>query len=214
MVAAVRHPKSRWLSAGRALPAVVVVIAAGCSSSAGHSTASTTTSSSTTATTVFSSISTATTAVTRASIALTPIASSPSCDRATKDGTADALLSAFRAARVRGSGAEHCLAAQALGAYCTASHPCSREFQASPGPICLYECAGYKVKDMNFEVTRAADGNFSVYVGVQAQPSSPSATSPRGYPASAYESLTLGPGLPVGSSTSAKLLIVDATPSP
>jgi hypothetical protein len=114
---------------------------------------------------------------------------------------------------VRGSGAEHCLTAQALGAYCTASHPCSQEFQASPGPICLYECAGYKVKDVNFEVTRAADGNFSVYVGVQAQPSSPSATSPRGYQASAYESLTLGPGLPVGSSTRVPLVIVDATPS-
>jgi hypothetical protein len=69
------------------------------------------------------------------------------------------------------------------------------------------------VKDVNFEVTRAADGNFSVYVGVQAQPSSPSATSPRGYPASAYEHLTLGPGLPVGSSTRVQLVIVDATPS-
>ena len=123
------------------------------------------------------------------------------------------MLSAFRAARVRGSGAEPCLTAQALGGYCTASHRCSQEFQASPGPICLYECAGYKVKDVNFEVTRAADGNFSVYVGVQAQASSPSATSPRGYPASAYEYLTLGPGLPVGSSTSVQLVIIDATPS-
>src|SRR5581483_11894588 len=123
MVGAAGHPKSRWLSAGRALPAIVVVITAGCSSSAGHSTAPTTTSSSTTA---LSSISTARTAATPVSIALTPIASSPSCDRATKDGTADALLSAFRAARVGGSGAEHCLTAQALGAYCTASHPCSQ----------------------------------------------------------------------------------------
>ena len=205
MVGPVGHPKSRWRSAGRRLPAVVVVIAAGCSSSAGHSTAPTTTSWSTTAT--------ATTALTPVSLALTPIASSPSCDRATKDGTAGALLSAFRAARVRGSGAEHCLTAQALGAYCTASHPCSQEFLASPGPICLYECAGYKVKDVNFEATRAADGNISVYVGVQAQPSSPSATSPRGYPASAYEHLTLGRGVPVGSSTRVQLVIVDATPS-
>ncbi len=205
-------PKSRWLLAGRALAAVVVVIGAGCSSSAGHSTASTTTSS-TTATTALSSSSTATTAVTRVSIALTPVESSPSCDQATKDGTADALLSAFRAARVRGSGAEHCLTAQALGAYCTASHPCSQGFLASPGPICLYECAGYKVKDVDFEVTRAADGSLSVYVGVQAQPSSPAATSPRGYPASAYEGLTLGPGIPVGSSTRVQLVIVDATTS-
>jgi len=205
MVGPAGHPKSRWRSAGRGLPAVVVVIAAGCSSSAGHSTAPTTTSLSTTAT--------AATTLTPVSLALTPIASSPSCDRATKDGTADALLSAFRAARVRGSGAEHCLTAQALGAYCTTSHRCSQEFQASPGPICLYECAGYKVKDVNFEVTRAADGNFSVYVAVQAQPSSPSATSPRGYPASAYEHLTLGRGVPVGSSTRAQLVIVDATPS-
>jgi|GEM_PF-4200180 len=213
MADAVGHPKSRWLSAGRALVAVVLVIAAGCSSSAGPSAASTTTRSSVTTATAFSSSSTTTTAVTRVSIALTPIESSPSCDRATKDGTADALLSAFRAARVRGSGAEHCLTAQALGAYCTASHPCSQEFQASPGPICLYDCAGYKVKDVDFAVTRAADGNFSVYVGVEAQPSSPSATSPRGYPASSYESLTLGPGLPVGSSTGVQLVIVEATTS-
>jgi hypothetical protein len=69
------------------------------------------------------------------------------------------------------------------------------------------------VKDVNFEVTRVADGNFSVNVGVQAKPSSPSATSPRGYPASAYEYLTLGPGFPVGSSTRVALVIVDATPS-
>jgi len=69
------------------------------------------------------------------------------------------------------------------------------------------------VKDVNFEVTRAADGIFSVYVEVQAQPASPSATSPRGYPASAYEYLTLGPGLAVGSSTRVPLVIVDATSS-
>jgi hypothetical protein len=123
------------------------------------------------------------------------------------------LLSAFRAARVRGSGAEHCLTAQALGAYCTASRPCSQEFQASPGPICLYECAGYRVKNVSFGVTRAADGTFSVYVGVEAQPSVPSAKSPTGYPASAYEHLTIGPGVPVGSSSTAQLVIVDATTS-
>ena len=123
------------------------------------------------------------------------------------------MLSAFRAARVRGSGAEHCLTAQALGAYCTASHSCSPEFQASPGPICLYECAGYRVKDVTFEVTRATDGTFSVYVGVEAQPSAPSVKSPRGYPASAYEHLTIGPGVPVGSSITAQLVIIDATTS-
>ena len=123
------------------------------------------------------------------------------------------LLSAFRAARVRGSGAEHCLTAPALGAYCTASHPCSQEFQASPGPICLYECAGYRVKDVSFEVTRGVDGTFSVYVGVEAERSAPSATSPKGYPASAYEHLTIGPGVPIGSSSTVQLVIVDATTS-
>ena len=205
----------RWLPGCRALAAVILVIAAGCSSSDGHSAAATSSSSSATTPTASSSSSTEATAVERVSIALTPIESSPSCDQATKEGTVDALLSAFRAARVRGSGAEHCLTARALGAYCTASHPCSRQsqFQASPGPICLYDCAGYKVKDVNFEVTRAADGGFSVYVGVQAQPSSPSATSPKGYPASAYESLTLGPGLRVGSPIRVPLVIVDATTS-
>ena len=69
------------------------------------------------------------------------------------------------------------------------------------------------MKDVSFEVTRAADGTFSVYAGVEAQPSAPSATSPKGYPASAYEHLTIGPGVPVGSSSTAQLVIVDATPS-
>jgi len=69
------------------------------------------------------------------------------------------------------------------------------------------------VKDVGFDVTRAADGTISVYVGVEAQPSAPSTKSPRGYPASAYEHLTIGPGVPVGSSSTAPLVIVDATTS-
>jgi hypothetical protein len=83
----------------------------------------------------------------------------------------------------------------------------------SPGPICLYECGGYRVKDVSFEVTRAADGTVSVYVGVEAQPSAPSAKSPKGYPASAYEHLTIGPGVPIGSSSTVQLVIADATTS-
>ena len=123
------------------------------------------------------------------------------------------MLSAFRAARVRGSGAEQCLTARALQAYCTSSRPCSQEFEASPGPICLYECAGYRVKDVSFDVSRATDGTFSVYVEVDPQPSAPGRTSPRDYPASTHEHLTLGPGAPAGSSSTAPLVIVDATTS-
>lgn len=123
------------------------------------------------------------------------------------------MLSAFRAARLHGSGAEHCLTAKALTAYCTASHPCSDEFQASPGPICLYDCAGYRVKDMSFEVTRAGDGRFSVYVEIDAQPAGASGGSSRGYPASAHEHLTIGPGMPSGSASTAPLVIVEATTS-
>jgi hypothetical protein len=202
--------------AGQALVVLVVgavSVAAGCSSSDGGVAAVTTTRLPDTTTNASGHGSTETTGAATVSVTLRPIDSSPSCDEATGAGTPDALLSAFRAARVQGSGAEHCLTAEALTAYCTASHPCSDEFQRSPGPICLYDCGGYRVKDISFEVTRAGDGTFSVYVGIDAQPGVASGGSSAGYPASAYEHLTIGPGMPFGSARTAPLVIVEATTS-
>jgi hypothetical protein len=216
MMFSVRHRDARWLEPVGQVFAVLVLgaaaVAVGCSSSDSGSAAATTTRPPNTTTTAPGGEATATTNASTVSVTLTPIGSSPSCDEATGARTPDALLSAFRAARVHGAGAEHCLTAQALAAYCTALHPCSDEFRKSPGPICLYDCGGYRVKNMTFDVTQASDGTFSVYVEVDAQPAGTSG-APRDYPASTHESLTIGPGKPSNSPRTAPLVIVQATTS-
>jgi hypothetical protein len=216
MMLSVRPDDARsWKAAARALGFLVLGVGAvgtACSSSGGGRAAATTTRPPDTTTRAPDGDTTPTTDASTVSVTLTPIGSSPSCDEATRARTPDALLSAFRAARVRGAGAEHCLTAHALTAYCTASHPCSDEFQKSPGPICLYDCGGYRVKDMKFDVTRAGDGTFSVYLEIDAQPAGTSGAT-RDYPASTHESLTIGPGIPSNSTSTAPLVIIEATSS-
>jgi hypothetical protein len=61
-------------------------------------------------------------------------------------------------------------------------------------------------------VTETDDGTFSVYVEVEPQPPAPSSHW-RGYPGSTHEHLTLGPGVPSGSTSTVQLLVVDVTTS-
>src|SRR5207248_8570027 len=109
------------LQRNQGAPRCAAVVAVGCSWSDGGSAAATTTRPPNTTTKAPGGDATATTDPSTVSVTLAPIGSSPSCDEATAARTPDALLSAFRSARVRGAGAEHCLTAQALTAYFTPS---------------------------------------------------------------------------------------------
>jgi hypothetical protein len=208
---------TRVFAVGRVGAAMVVVVCAllgvGCSTSNERQGAPPGTESSVSSTTaVPAGGSTSTVGATPVTIALAPVGSSPTCAQALAARTPDALLSAFRAARVRGKGAEGCLTAKALASYCSVARPCSdNEFEADPGPICLYACGGYQVKDVTFEVTRLADGTFSVSVEVDPQPvGTPSA---KRFPGSTHEGLILGPGVPAGATNTAPIVITDATTS-
>jgi hypothetical protein len=152
--------------------------------------------------------------VTPVSVRIAPTDSAPTCRQAVATGTVDALLSAFRAARIKSNGAEECLTAGALSAYCTSSHPCSDEvFQASPGPICLYECRGYRVRDIAFDVSRAADGTVTVYCQVELAKDPASPTPTYVYMGRQNESLTIGRGVPVGAAGARPVVVVEATTS-
>jgi len=145
-------------------------------------------------------------------VTLTPIDASPTCGQAVRTGTLDGLLSAFRAARIHGSGAEGCMTTQALHRYCTDAKPCTREqFEGSPGPICLYSCRGYKVSAVDLYPTRADDGTTYVQVSLATQQMPGAAQQVDAF--SLNESLTIGSGLPVGATVRRPLVIVEATTS-
>ena len=100
----------------------------------------------------------------------------------------------------------------ALRRYCTDTRPCTEhDYEASPGPICLYACKGYRISGLTMEVSKADDGTLSVYVEVQAVQAGGAPTTDLPY--SAYEGLTLGPGVPVGSTVRRPLVIADASTS-
>jgi hypothetical protein len=95
---------------------------------------------------------------------LTTVDEAVRCSTAAKRPDPDRLLSAFRAARLAGSGAEDCLTAKARQSYCDVSHCSPTVLQASPGPICLYGCFGYRLADLTFlSLTRQKDGSLSAY---------------------------------------------------
>jgi hypothetical protein len=75
-------------------------------------------------------------------------------------------MSAFLAARQGGSGAEDCLAPEALGSYCGPARACtSDDFDRDPGPICLYECKGERFDSVTaIDAGGGVDGRVSVYL--------------------------------------------------
>jgi hypothetical protein len=131
-----------------------------------------------------------------------------SCATAARSGDAGALLSAFRAARVRGQGAEGCVTERALGAFCRAASPCSGEaFKSAPGPICLYECDGYRVTTIDIDgVSKDEHGNLSAYLIEHLR-------NQHGETRQYNESLALGRGVPTGQRTERPMVVVDGTSS-
>lgn len=147
-------------------------------------------------------------------VRLTALDASPSCRQAVATGRLDAVLSAFRAARVRGRAAEGCLTRPALSSYCTAASPCPERFflSYSPGPICLYSCRGYRITDMTFYAQRGDDGTVTARVEVHREPST-TPTSARENAGNENEFLTFGHGTPVGASRAATLVVTQADTS-
>ena len=73
-----------------------------------------------------------------------PPGPSPTCAVAIAKRDVAVLLAAFRAARLRGSGAEGCLTKTALASY--SDQRCNRtNLMRSPGPLVLYRCGRYPV---------------------------------------------------------------------
>lgn len=139
---------------------------------------------------------------------LEPVASAPSCAEAVRTGSAMAVLSAFRAARVKGQGAEGCLTRAALENYCgpRACPPSlfSGPDAPSPGPICLYVCNGKRVgvvQITGWGKKRA----FGLEVGV-ALPINVANFIDNEY-------LVLGSGVPATGTGVVRLLIVDTSTS-
>jgi hypothetical protein len=140
-------------------------------------------------------------------------ASAMSCRQATQTSDLSALITAFRAARLRGSGAEACMTQTALSSYCGPSACTDLDFQASPGPICLYRCRGLVVTDVKADAYKAPDGSTQVYLTITYR--NPVTGHIEDAPGAGNENLTIGSGRPAGSPTGThrSQLIVDATSS-
>ena len=99
----------------------------------------------------------------------------------------------------------------ALAAYCTDLLPCSEDdFLASPGPICLYECRGYRVTGLDLDASRSDDETIHVQVSVAVK--KPGAAG-QNDAFSSNESLTVGAGTPLGGTARRPLVIIEATTS-
>ncbi len=105
------------------------------------------------------------------------------------------IVTAFRAARLRGYGAEDCLSRAALARY-TDKQCSDADLQASPGPVVLYRCGSHRVGDipvLRIEVARSDPHYVQLEVVLVARGISGARTT-------IYEHLTIGPGTPVGGS--------------
>ena len=135
-----------------------------------------------------------------------------SCQTATASGSATSLVSAFRAARLAGYGAEGCLTSTALSRYC-GPRPCGPELFSgpkapSPGPICLYSCNGQTVTAIALEgAEKDHAGSIWVSLVVSSHGGSGSSTTIDS------EELRLGPGVPSTGSERQPMVIVDASTS-
>ena len=131
------------------------------------------------------------------------------CQEAAASGSAEALVSAFRAARLSGRGAEGCLTAAALSRYC-GPRPCgpglfSGPKAPSPGPICLYACNDLAVRAIALEgAERDRSGALWVTLMVSGQSGGTARTIDN-------EELRLGAGVPSTSSLRQPMVILDAS---
>ena len=154
---------------------------------------------------------TTTTLVTRhLDLTLTGPDSSPSCADAERLGHLSEVLSAFRAARIRGRGAEDCMSDSGLRDFCGGGmRTCSEvAFESDPGPICLYGCLGHRIVDMTFDASATTAGTVVVYVQVTYEPEFQS-----GPHASPNEFLTVRNAWPHGQAVPRNDVIVHAQTS-
>lgn len=84
------------------------------------------------------------------SLRLLPIDKSPTCSAAVRSKSLDQLISAFKAARLGGRGAEQCLTPEALRASYATEAECPEDFyNHAPEPPFLYRCGSYRVVAIN-----------------------------------------------------------------
>jgi hypothetical protein len=139
---------------------------------------------------------------------LQPLLSALSCSAAVQTGDAQTVVSAFRAARIRGQGAEGCLTQEALRVYCDRCGPdmFHGPNAPSPGPICLYSCDGKRVGAIEVEGLQDRSNStplVTLLVAVHEPVDSGAFID--------NEQITLGRGVPVSGSRPVPLLVVGAT---
>jgi len=111
------------------------------------------------------------------------------------------LVAAFRAARLRGRGAEGCLTSQAFSRYDDARCR-GGDLAASPGPVVLYGCAGHRVTAIPDDSIEYIPGEpVLVQLTVEL-----SGTDEDGRPIRLPEHLTIGPGTPTGGPRAAQVI--------
>ena len=137
----------------------------------------------------------------------------PTCAQAVVSGSPEAVVSAFRAARIAGHGAEGCLTRGALARYCGPLVHCgpglfSGPDAPSPGPICLYACNGWTVSGITAGGAYRSKGTVSVDLEVTAATPARSGTD-----LIDNEEIFLGPGVPSNGSQTDPMVIVDASTS-
>jgi hypothetical protein len=131
-------------------------------------------------------------------------AASPTCQQASARRNPVLLISAFRAARLRGHGAEGCLTAEALSHYDDA-HCGETALVSSPGPLVLYRCLSHRLvaspDDVN-EAERSDPHHIQLVVHL-------SGLSSLGHPIDLSEHLEVGSGVPVGGESRVNQVITD-----
>jgi hypothetical protein len=130
------------------------------------------------------------------------VADAPSCVEATDDDDVSALISAFVAARLDGNGAEGCMTDEAVQRYCGPRECTGVDFEADPGPICLYECFGQRVAAFDVSASRRDDGAYVVYLQVDLSGTPTGVTHPHQNEA-----------LVVGTAGDGRFAIIDASTS-
>ena len=114
------------------------------------------------------------------------------------------VLQAFRAARLRGTGAEGCITKEASTAYCDVRTCDDVAWRSDPGPICLYACPDAGVVAISWYSRESEPPHYKLRVEM-----SPGNGARRG---GATEGVLIGRGVAADGGAEG-LVVVEATTS-